>query len=276
LSIGRFTQTDPLLGNRPFKHYSYGSNNPVSRVDPMGLQDFASKAQEEAFWNSVGGAEGGMAVPDHVMKSWTGYQQNAWAFVKDKQWHWKYGMGGGAGRMKDRWYAYAENDLDDQAYVAAIESLNTQERKAYMARLLREAQGNKNIYLHDIMAEFVPGAGIEHFFSGRDFSGNPVSQSEAFAGLLMELPWAKAGKAFTALRGAGRAAKAAGAVGKSGGKPIRIALGLAQHPGHTSPGVLGRFGRHVDALTWDQWHSAGLVDRYNKSLQDLLTEVSVP
>ena len=36
---GRFTQTDPILGNRPSKHYLYGSNNPVSRVDPMGLED---------------------------------------------------------------------------------------------------------------------------------------------------------------------------------------------------------------------------------------------
>jgi hypothetical protein len=33
---GRFTQQDPLLGNRPFEHYAYAGNNPVSRVDPMG------------------------------------------------------------------------------------------------------------------------------------------------------------------------------------------------------------------------------------------------
>jgi RHS repeat-associated protein len=36
---GRFTQTDPLRANRPFKHYIYGGNNPVSLTDPMGLQE---------------------------------------------------------------------------------------------------------------------------------------------------------------------------------------------------------------------------------------------
>lgn len=36
-SIGRFTQTDPILGNRPFEHYAYATNNPVSVVDPSGL-----------------------------------------------------------------------------------------------------------------------------------------------------------------------------------------------------------------------------------------------
>lgn len=38
-SLGRFTQLDPLLGNRPEKHYAYASNNPLSRVDPFGLDD---------------------------------------------------------------------------------------------------------------------------------------------------------------------------------------------------------------------------------------------
>jgi len=36
---GRFTQTDPILGNRPSKHYGYAGNNPVSTVDPWGLQE---------------------------------------------------------------------------------------------------------------------------------------------------------------------------------------------------------------------------------------------
>jgi hypothetical protein len=35
--VGRFTQTDPLVGNRPAEHYTYAANNPVSTVDPQGL-----------------------------------------------------------------------------------------------------------------------------------------------------------------------------------------------------------------------------------------------
>jgi RHS repeat-associated protein len=34
--VGRFTQTDPLLANRPTEHYAYGANNPVSKTDPSG------------------------------------------------------------------------------------------------------------------------------------------------------------------------------------------------------------------------------------------------
>jgi RHS repeat-associated protein len=37
--IGRFTQTDPIRGNRHLKHYAYCSGNPVSRTDPLGLQE---------------------------------------------------------------------------------------------------------------------------------------------------------------------------------------------------------------------------------------------
>lgn len=37
--IGRFTQTDPIMGRRPFAHYAYAANNPVSMIDPMGLQE---------------------------------------------------------------------------------------------------------------------------------------------------------------------------------------------------------------------------------------------
>jgi hypothetical protein len=34
--LGRFTQTDPILGNRPSQHYAYAGNNPLSFIDPMG------------------------------------------------------------------------------------------------------------------------------------------------------------------------------------------------------------------------------------------------
>jgi hypothetical protein len=36
-SIGRFTQTDPLLFSRASEHYAYAFNNPLSVTDPMGL-----------------------------------------------------------------------------------------------------------------------------------------------------------------------------------------------------------------------------------------------
>jgi RHS repeat-associated protein len=38
--IGRFIQNDPLINNRPLKHYAYAANNPVNFVDPMGLDEF--------------------------------------------------------------------------------------------------------------------------------------------------------------------------------------------------------------------------------------------
>ena len=46
--VGRFTQTDPILGNRATKHYAYTGNNPIIRVDPLGLDD-----GEEAAINTL-------------------------------------------------------------------------------------------------------------------------------------------------------------------------------------------------------------------------------
>jgi RHS repeat-associated protein len=37
--VGRFTQTDPLVGNRPLKNYLYGGNDPLRWTDPFGLQE---------------------------------------------------------------------------------------------------------------------------------------------------------------------------------------------------------------------------------------------
>jgi RHS repeat-associated protein len=36
---GRFTQNDPIVGNRPAEHYVYGANNPLTNIDPMGTQE---------------------------------------------------------------------------------------------------------------------------------------------------------------------------------------------------------------------------------------------
>lgn len=44
--LGRFTQCDPLLGNRPSQHYAYAGNNPVSFRDPTG--QYLELSNEEA------------------------------------------------------------------------------------------------------------------------------------------------------------------------------------------------------------------------------------
>jgi len=49
--LGRFTQTDPILGNRAFKHYGYASNNPVSMMDPLGLDDSLATQLAKAIMN---------------------------------------------------------------------------------------------------------------------------------------------------------------------------------------------------------------------------------
>jgi RHS repeat-associated protein len=37
-NLGRWTQTDPILRNRPHAHYTYANNRPISMVDPLGLR----------------------------------------------------------------------------------------------------------------------------------------------------------------------------------------------------------------------------------------------
>jgi RHS repeat-associated protein len=46
---GRFTQTDSLLSNKPCEHYVYAHGNPVSRVDPSGLDDLTKPATPAPF-----------------------------------------------------------------------------------------------------------------------------------------------------------------------------------------------------------------------------------
>ena len=36
-NLGRFTQTDPILGNRPSQHDTYANNKPSGKKDPRGL-----------------------------------------------------------------------------------------------------------------------------------------------------------------------------------------------------------------------------------------------
>jgi RHS repeat-associated protein len=55
-ALGRFTQTDPILGNRPGKHYAYASNNPVNLVDPLGLDD--SPYSLKNWWEDIKGLVG--------------------------------------------------------------------------------------------------------------------------------------------------------------------------------------------------------------------------
>ncbi len=66
---GRFTQNDPLRGNRPSKHYLYGSNNPLSRIDPMGLEDTPEGRARilRNFTDSYGNA--GLALLDLFVKA---------------------------------------------------------------------------------------------------------------------------------------------------------------------------------------------------------------
>ena len=102
--IGRFTQMDPVLGNRPHEHYRYAANNPVMMSDPNGLWplpielirrmarqrdlerkhrdalvlelDFINKRAAEAnsgFWNSVRSFWGGTL--DETAEYWVRRRQ---------------------------------------------------------------------------------------------------------------------------------------------------------------------------------------------------------
>jgi len=49
--LGRFTQNDPAIGNRSSKHYVYTGNNPVSMIDPQGLQEHGTPlTPDEVNW----------------------------------------------------------------------------------------------------------------------------------------------------------------------------------------------------------------------------------
>jgi RHS repeat-associated protein len=70
---GRLTQDDPIRVNRPFKNYAYASNNPISRIDPMGLDD-----EDLSSFTQVDPAS-------------LGANLGAWAFQRGKTWYWRPG-----------------------------------------------------------------------------------------------------------------------------------------------------------------------------------------
>jgi RHS repeat-associated protein len=49
-SMGRFTQVDPLHRNRPFEHYIYGGNDPLTKLDPSGLDVTDSDRELHAYY----------------------------------------------------------------------------------------------------------------------------------------------------------------------------------------------------------------------------------
>ena len=44
--LGRFTQTDPILSNRPTEHYVYARSSPQSNIDPFGTRTWV-------LWNKA-------------------------------------------------------------------------------------------------------------------------------------------------------------------------------------------------------------------------------
>ncbi len=65
--LGRFTQVEPILGNRPTEHYAYVMNNPVIQSDPSGEQALPIPPGENMdWWRKYSGAGG--APPDDFIR----------------------------------------------------------------------------------------------------------------------------------------------------------------------------------------------------------------
>jgi RHS repeat-associated protein len=78
---GRFTQTDPLLRNRPSAHYSYGSNNPLQMTDPLGLEVWSDKRIENEVSHT-----NGTGMDRYLMGLGRMSAQDAWDTYKH---HWE-------------------------------------------------------------------------------------------------------------------------------------------------------------------------------------------
>jgi RHS repeat-associated protein len=91
--VGRFTQTDPLVGNRPAEHYTYAANNPVSKTDPMGLDvteddwnTFNSMMAQLKAYQAAGESALYNRVKSNLYDFTTRlYREQGWLEVRDQQ-----------------------------------------------------------------------------------------------------------------------------------------------------------------------------------------------
>jgi len=113
-NLGRFTQTDPILGNRPSQHYAYAANNPVMFNDPSALDplqrkvarqllesgtlsteesDAASKfitadLSTDSLWASEGGSSAQRAAFNEAQTNWK--KLTGWSLVRPGHARWQY------------------------------------------------------------------------------------------------------------------------------------------------------------------------------------------
>jgi len=67
---GRFTQTDPIVGNRASKHYSYSRSNPLVLVDPWGLDDQKIAEAQIRFRRNVADIVKSSSVTQRMYDIW--------------------------------------------------------------------------------------------------------------------------------------------------------------------------------------------------------------
>ncbi len=164
---GRFTQTDPLRGNRPFKPYAYASNNPVSRIDPTG-EDDADVARQAHI-----------ATLEKI--------------IKEKTQGWGNGL---------KYLVTFGESYDDVAHLQA----EVIRLKGLEGRF-QELTGGGTGLLMDAITQMSPQAQVHAVVLGRDYvSGERLSWGERFLSAAPYAAGA-AGRAARGLRGAFRGAK---------------------------------------------------------------------